>query len=220
MWKDQEARQKLLGTVALWPNYQVIQANFEKLRDLRYFQDDEIANFPRRISWLFPDDGCWTRASAVIRDLFGPFNNLVNAYERPSKVFAFGNLCANTPNAPDGYVSWWYHTAPIVRDAETNQTYVLDPSMDPYHPMTMEKWAEAIASTSGRCSGSVSNVDSFNICNGYGTAPYDACQSGYDNETSSMLMQREYQYYEKERQISLGRDPEKVLGDLPPWHQS
>lgn len=218
-WHDQTSRYELLNTVTTWPNYQVIQANFEKIRDLRYFQDEEVANFPRRISWLYPDDGCWTRASAVIRDLFGPYHNLVNNYERPSKVFAFGNLCANTPNAPEGYVSWWYHTAPIVRDAETNLTYVLDPSIDPHHPIQMEKWAEAIASQSGPCEYSPSRVDQFNICTGYGSGPYSPCQDAYNNETYSMQTQPEYQHYERERQVDLGRDANQVLGDLPPWHQ-
>jgi hypothetical protein len=217
-WQDQAARYELLNTVTAWPNYKVIQANFEKIRDLRYFQDDNKPAFARRISWLYPDDGCWTRASAMIRDFFGSFNNPVNGYPRPSKVFAFGDLCANTDNSSSKRVSWWYHTAPIVKDAETNQTYVLDPSVNPYQPMTMENWAAAIASNSNACAGSLSNLYDFNICNGYGSSPYSTCVSKEDeDETSSMLIQPEYQLAESKRQIELGRDVEKVLGDLPPW---
>jgi len=216
-WNDEAAKNALLNTVIAWPNYKVIQQNFEKIRDIRYFNDPLVSNFQRRISWLFPDDGCWTRATAVIRDLFGPFNNLNNDMPRPSKVFAFGNLCANTANSPNHLVTWWYHTAPIVRDAETNKTYVLDPSINPYKPITMEQWADEIASNSRACADSHSSFDKFNVCNGYGTGPYDQCKSSYPNETHSMLLQSSYQDYERERQVQLGRDANAVLGDLPPW---
>ncbi len=219
-WADVIARTRLLNTVASWSNYKVIKDNFEKIRDLRYINDEKYPDFSRRISWLYPDDGCWTRATAVIKDLFGPFKNAVNQYPRPSKVFAFGKLCANTSNSKTGKVTWWYHTAPIVRDAATNQTYVLDPSVNPYGPTETEKWMTAISSNSGACSQSKSEVSLFNICNGYGVIPYDICQDekiNFAKEIHSMLTQYRYQAYERARQIELGRDADKVLGDLPPW---
>lgn len=220
-WTKKNKRDELLNTVNNWPNVKIIQDNFEKLRDLRYFQDSTVPNFSRRISWLYPDDGCWTRAAAVIKDLFGPLNNLsINQFNRPSKVFAFGNLCANTPNSTDGKVSWWYHTAPIVKDAETKQTYVLDPSINPRMPLTIEKWVEAISATTGACSRSRSSVEKINICNGYGTSPYNNCNDYYPNETSSMLSQPGYQNIERQRQVELGRDANAVLGDQPPWLNS
>lgn len=216
-WNEEAGRKTLLNTVVAWPNYKTIKNSFEKIRDIRYFNDPQYSDFQRRISWLYPDDGCWTRATAVIRDLFGPVNNPNNDLPRPSKVFAFGNLCANTSNAPDGKVTWWYHTAPIVRDAETNQTYVLDPSIDAHAPITMEKWAEEIASTTKACEGSPSYLSEFNVCTGYGTGPGDICDGAYVGETGSMLMQSTYQGHERDRQEDLGRDANAVLGDTPPW---
>lgn len=216
-WNDEAARNKLLETVVAWPNSNIIQNNFEKIRNIRYFQDEVRVDFLRRITWLYPDDGCWTRASAVVKDLFGPYNNSVNQMVRPSKIFAFGNLCANTPNASKGYVAWWYHTAPIVRDAETNQSYVLDPSVNPYLPLTVEKWMAEISSRSGACAHSTSYVSDFNICNGYGTNPFSFCQEAFENEMGSALNQSTFRAYEYKRQMVLGRDPQKVLGDSPPW---
>lgn len=219
-WQKVDERNLRLNTVETWPNYQIIKANFEKIRDMRYFRDEKKSGFFRRISWLYPDDGCWTRASAVIKDLFGPFNNIANDYSRPSKVFAFGNLCTNTSNSPTGKVSWWYHTAPIIRDAETNQTYVLDPSVDPYSPSPVEKWMDDISSQSGACTGSGGNVNIFNVCTGYGVSPFDQCQDDdidFSTEIRGMLGQSTYQNYERQRQLQLGRDADKVLGDLPPW---
>lgn len=217
-WINKYDRDELLKTVNSWPNFKMIQDNFDKLRDIRYFQDSSVADFPRRISWLYADDGCWTRAAAVIKDLFGPLNNrAINRFNRPSKVFAFGNLCANTPNSPYGKVSWWYHTAPIIKDAETNQTYVLDPSIDSRRPLTIEKWIEAISANTGACAHFWSAVEKINICNAYETSPVNNCNGAYSSETSSILSQPAYQELERQRQVELGRDANSVLGDHPPW---
>ncbi len=219
-WDNVDKRKKLLDTVEIWPNYNVIKDNFEKIRDIRYFRDEAKPNFLRRISWLYPDDGCWTRAAAVIKDLFGPFKNIANSFSRPSKLFAFGNLCVNTPNSPNGRVTWWYHTAPIIRDAQTNQTYVLDPAVNPNQPLAVEKWMEEVSSQSKACAGSSAKVNLFNICNGYGVGPYDECQGAsvnFNTETFAMLGQLTYRNYERRRQVELHRDADKVLGDLPPW---
>src|SRR3990167_5959471 len=192
-WDDVTSRNNLLNITTAWQNYKLIKEGFEKIRDLRYFNDESQDNFMRRISWLYPDDGCWTRAAAVIKDCFGRFNNIASTLPRPAKIFAFGNLCANTPNSPGGRVSWWYHTAPVVRDAETSQSYVLDPSVNPNKPLTVEQWMADISSQSAACAYTDSYVSVFNICNGYGVGPYDNCaepqQVSYATETYAMLGQ-------------------------------
>lgn len=224
-WNNIFARKKLLLTVSAWKDSHTIQDNFAKMRDLRYFQDDNLSNFIRRITWLYPDDGCWTRASAVIKDLFGPFGNTVNPFARPSKIFAFGNLCAETPNSPTGVVAWWYHTAPVIRDASTDQIYVLDPSINPDKPLTVEEWMKSITNKSGNCKPTKNTLSKqlrFNICDGYNARPYSpACNTSekvsFAEEANAVLLQKKFRESERERQISLGRDPEAVLGDLPPW---
>ncbi len=216
-WNDIPKRTSLLSTVRKWSNYKIILDNFYKLRDLRYFSDPEVTHFPRRITWLYPDNGCWSRAVAVIKDLFGPFHNIINQFDRPSKVFVFGNLCAKTNNSPDGEVSWWYHTAPIVKDAETNQTYVLDPSVNPYIPLPLETWVTTITAIDGPCASSKSGVEKINICNGYGSIPEVPCENTYQHENLSGWDQEHYMIRERERQLDLKRNPDQVLGDLPPW---
>jgi hypothetical protein len=223
-WSNETARKKLLNTVATWADFKTIQSNFEKIRDIRYFHDTKQVGFLRRISWLYPDDGCWTRASAVIKDLFGPISNIANQFSRPSKIFAFGNLCANTPNSPDGKVTWWYHTAPIIRDKQTNQSYVLDPSIDAKKPLAVEKWIEAISTGDGACKEEFASVNRFNICDGYGTGPYSSCHEpsrvDFATESTAVLGQPNYQVYERQRQVRLGRDPDVVLGVMPPWEMA
>jgi hypothetical protein len=220
-WSAGSAKSKLLQTVVTWPNHKTIQDAFEKIRDPRYFQDNNVLNFKRRITWLYPDDGCWTRAAAVIKDFFGPINNITNTLPRPSKLFAFGNLCVNTQNSRKGSVSWWYHTAPIVKDAETNISYVLDPSVDIYNALPLDEWMARVSSNTEHCAGFNHQVERFAICNGYGSTPYDSCNSAdrtdYGTELSAMRDQYSYRQHERERQTSLGRDADKILGDSPPW---
>lgn len=220
-WNDVNKRKELLQSVVTWPTYKTIKKNFKKIRDSRYFIDESKPEFMRRISWLYPDDGCYSRIAAIIKDFFGPMNNMVNEFSRPSKILAFGNLCVNTSNRPDGTISWWYHTAPIVRDAVTNQTYVLDPSINAKKPTTVEKWIELITAKTGACAASPGSVSNFSICNGYGIDPSSRCEFSYNEnfeaEIRGMLLQKPFRRLEKDRQVVLGRDPDKVLGDLPPW---
>lgn len=220
-WENEAIRNELLKKVTTWPNYKIIQENFQKIRDLRYFADSDYPNFLRRISWLYPDDGCWTRAAAVVRDLFGPINNQINYFPRPSKIFAFGNLCVNTSNTVNGSATWWYHTAPIIRDAVTNKTYVLDPSINPFNPLTVEQWMIEISSNAKACKNSDSYVSTFKICNGYGVSPFDECENplleSIETEADAVLSQPYYQHYERLRQTRLGRDANKILGDEPLW---
>lgn len=222
-WENRKVRDSLLATAISWPSYQIILDNFEKLRDLRYYQDTKMPNFRRRITWLYPNDGCWTRASAVIRDLFGAMNDTtIHHFSRPSKVFVFGNLCANTTNDPKGYVAWWYHTAPIVRDAQSGIAYVLDPSISTTLPLTMEQWVAAISKTSGACGRAKVKikVSSFNVCNGFGATPQNSCldsTSTHATEAQHALKQLAYEILERSRQVELGRNADAVLGDNPPW---
>lgn len=220
-WDDIGKRNELLKSVVTWPSYKKIKKSFKKIRDNRYFNDEYVTNFGRRISWLYPDDGCYSRIAAVIKDFFGPISNMANIYPRPSKVFAFGNLCVNTKNTTSGSASWWYHVAPIVRDAKTNKTYVLDPSVNPAAPTPIEVWMQLLSAKTGGCAKYPGSVSTFNICNGYGLAPNEPCaytrDVSFETEIRSMMLQRYFHRMERDRQVELGRDPNKVLGDSPPW---
>lgn len=224
-WGDSTKRNEKLKAVIAWQDYDEIETIFQRLRDSRYFQDEVTKNFARRISWLFPDDGCSTRLAAMIKDFFGPINNPVNNKTRPSKVFAFGNLCMLSENTLSGSIRWWYHTAPVVRDQSTKQIYVLDPAIEPNHPILIDQWMEKISANDGACAdesyGMTNQVDRFNICNGYGSEPYQFCEftqlENFEKEIRPMLFQRFYRRLERQRQLDLGRDVLAVLGDSPPW---
>jgi hypothetical protein len=115
-----------------WQNREELQSRFGQLRDKRWLNDPARRDFLRRSTWLFPDDGCYARAALAVANLLD-WNT-----PAPNKIFAFGDLTARTPNTPYGEVTWWYHVAPVV--SVDGVKYVLDPSIDPSRPLTVDEW--------------------------------------------------------------------------------
>lgn len=220
-WSDVEARNAVLKQTNAWSNYQVIQDNFKKIRDARFFTDNVRNNFLRRISWLYPDDGCWTRAAVAVKGFFGPLaGNPVNDFARPARVFAFGNLCVNTDNEASGAVTWWYHTAPIIKDQQTGETYVLDPAVNPQKALPLATWVAKIGANDGVCRNRAAGngVSQINVCHGYGVGPGSDCKkASFSEEAQQSIRQDYYLSLERSRQSSLGRNADAVLGDTPPW---
>jgi len=192
-----------LSKVPTWADAD-ITAHFEQSRDLRFMTTSNRPNFQRRISWLYPDDGCFARAE------------LVNAKAeesgkvRPYHLFSFGNLTVRTNNHPNGSVSWWYHTVPVVKSASSGEVLVLDAALDAKKPIPWKEWLLM----------QVSSLDDVkvSVCDGKAYAPSNAC-FGSGTATSTALNDEKGTYLQREwdRQTSLGRDPNAVLGDSPPW---
>ncbi|WP_394824702.1 protein-glutamine glutaminase family protein [Pendulispora albinea] len=192
-----------MSGVPTWSDADIL-AHFEKSRDLRFMTTSNRPTFQRRISWLYPDDGCFARAE------------LVNAKAaewgkgRPYHLFSFGNLTVRTNNHPNGSVSWWYHTVPIVKSASSGEIMVLDAALDAKKPIPWKTWLLM----------QVSNLNNVkvSVCDGNAYGPSSSC-FGSGSATSSALSAEEGTYLQREwdRQTSLGRDPNKVLGDSPPW---
>jgi hypothetical protein len=78
-----------------------LQVSFEKVREERFFTDEFTRN--RRATWLYPDDGCFVRAT-VADDMIGK----LSPANPTAKIFAFGNLQVQSTNSPSGAVEWWY----------------------------------------------------------------------------------------------------------------
>ena len=78
------------------------------------------------IPFLYPDDGCWGRASEMCR-------LMLNMSLSPRKVWIQGSLHANTKNNPNCQIFWNWHVAPTLcvrgpKFFETQQM-VIDPSL-------------------------------------------------------------------------------------------
>lgn len=184
-----------------WKSVPDMQERFEKFRDDRFMKDPADPNNLRRISWLYPKDGCWTRAALFNRQAFREFIPI------PSKVFAFGNLRVKTPNSRRGVVGWWYHVAPLVQIG--NDRYVLDPSIEPTRPLLLKEWL-----------GKMGKPERIKvaICGSGTYSPGDSCDKESDGvEARAERAQREYLALEKRELQAMGRNPADELGNNPPW---
>lgn len=187
-----------------WRGVDDMQSRFESARDMRFIKTSRDPEFLRRISWLYPTDGCYVRAALFSRNFYRLFVPV------PDKVFAFGNLRVKTPNHIRGVVTWWFHVASIVE--VQGQKYVMDPAIEPANPLTLEEWL-------GRM-GDPQKIK-ISICNSGATAPTSDCS----RETDGMELSAEYQqkyFLDLEWNLlkKLGRDPEMELGDHPPWQMT
>ncbi|MBX9768067.1 MAG: hypothetical protein K2X47_12410 [Bdellovibrionales bacterium] len=179
-----------------------LQRSFFKIRDSRYIESAQGPHFLRRNSWLYPDDGCWSRA-ALMKDNVTHF-----ALPAPRKVFAFGNLTVSTANNPGGSVSWWYHVVPLVQ--VEGVPYVYDPAIDPRQPLTLVQWIQ-------RMGGDKTEVK-ISDCDPKTFSPSSSCDApDPEQEKEALTIQKQYLEYEWERLVQMGRDPVRELGDLPPW---
>lgn len=176
---------------------------FEYVRDNRELTDPSKTAFARRISWLYPYDGCWIRAAIASqwaeREKFA----------RPHKLFIFGNLNVSTPNATDGDVSWWFHVVAAIRDA-AGDLFVIDPAIDPSGPMKAKEWILKMVS--------VVDDAKLNLCSPHTYEPYDDCDATSSASDAGAVSDMPY-YLKAERSnlVDLGRDADKELGDSPPW---
>lgn len=186
--------------VQLW-NSENLNTAFENVRDVRFIDDTKNTNFKRRSTWLFPDDGCYARAELAIMNL------TKLEYNSPNKIFAFGNLRANTSNSTSGEVTWWYHVAPIIRVG--NVSYVLDPAIDSKKPLEVNDWLEKMGASPSELTVAICSSNSYD--------PYSSCEEKKNKYDYAYKDQLIFLDQEWDRQIELGRDPNQVLGDSPPW---
>lgn len=182
-------------------SYQELIYMFHLIRDSRYLYLKDNPQFARRISWLYPDDGCFARAALSSMKL-----NETQII-RPVKIFAFGELVVQTPYAPSGAVSWWYHVAVVIR--YMGVIYVLDPAINNQVPILVEDWFNTM--------GSVANLKGV-VCNSYAYDPFDDCFRATDkSDQRARNDQLIYLHKEWNRMGRLGFDPVIILGDNPPW---
>ncbi len=178
-----------------------LQREFNYLRDTRFLKSDR-PDFPRRITWLFPDDGCYARAEMAAIELEH------HQFLAPKKIFAFGDLSVQTQNALTGSVTWWYHVAVAYRIQQ--DVYVFDPAISPGQPLRLKEWDE-------RMGGAQTEIK-YAVCSARTYDPDADCL--HPVVTSDRDVEEEQKGYFKvewTRVLKLNRDPEKELGDLPPW---
>jgi Glutaminase len=176
-----------------------LSTGFTKIRDERSLDWSRRQNFPRRIFWLYPNDGCFARAALANRML------KTSNYPVPNTVYVFGNLKVQTENSPWGYAAWWFHVAPVV---EVNgEKFVLDPALDPHNPLKLQDWLAKMGDPSKM---------KVAICGSGTYSPSDDCADQSPalpaSSTKTFYLNQEW-----DQQAKIGHKPEVVLGENPPW---
>lgn len=181
-------------------------AIFKQVRDERFLAlrsyEDPASVFDRRLSWLYPKDGCYARAELAIR------RSAMKGKGRPAKIFAFGSLSLKTPYAKSGKVTWWYHVSPVVKVSDT-ELWVLDPSVESSRPLTVKEWASRMGDT---------NHIRVAVCSPFTYGPTDPCAGSLDEGVERALKDEgKYLDLEWRNLKSLSKNPTLTLGDAPPW---
>lgn len=171
---------------------------FQEIRDARPLKDGE--NRDRRLTWLYPDDGCYARAEIAV--------HLLESSRRavPLKVFAFGNLSVKTENHPHGWISWWYHVAPVLR--VEGIAYVLDPAIEPRRPLSVDEWIARMGD----------GPIGVSYCASHAYDPDSPCATSETSQKNRAVRDvSPFLGSEWNRLLEMGRDPAAELGEHPPW---
>jgi hypothetical protein len=183
------------------PSMADLQREFTYVRDTHFINESSL-QFPRRVSWLYPDDGCYVRAELTAQYIKD------HGFVSPKKLYAFGNLRVSTKNSPTGAVTWWYHVAAVYRVGDV--AYVFDPAVNPAKPLSLNEWNAAIGGT---------RTDvGYTLCSTYSIDPQSTCDETNATGRATIIgAQMEFLEDEWARLEELNRDPVKELGDQPPW---
>lgn len=187
------------SSVPSWP-YQTILNFFAFARDVRWLRMDGAPNIYRRVSWLYPDNGCESRSEIICH------RAQISLLTKPYKIFVVGRVAPDTPNHPNGYVEWGFHVAPVVKSAGSGYPYVLDPALDPTRPLTFATWATRLKPIASVVFAAVPPSEYSLLSGGPG-----GIEEALDEQETTYLS------LEWERQVELDRNPNQVLFDNPPW---
>ncbi len=190
-----------------------IMAQFTATRDLRYMHYVDEPDFARRISWLYPDDGCFARAEQVV----GLASD--DGLPKPYKLWTFGPLRVHTENHPSGLVTWGWHVVPLVLNSD-GEPVVLDAAISPCRPLHWQEWLATMADELSLFNDPSSSYRvSISDHSAYFPGDQAFDDPGGPTHREQSLQHEEFTYlaYELFRQEDLGRDPAEVLGPNPPW---
>ncbi|WP_437828841.1 protein-glutamine glutaminase family protein [Sorangium sp. So ce1153] len=193
--------------VPSWTEAQ-LSDGFAAIRDTRLqaLALPDQPDFPRRIPWLEPENGCEERAPAAVYILHE------SGYPTPwyarVQSRANGGLTLVTENEPDGSVSWSHHVAPVVR--VSGQLMVLDPAIDPGGPLPIATWLSHFVAGQVDMAVCRDRADEDGCIDAAPAAP--ALPSMVPSQGIRGKLITEWRVQEL-----LGRDPYRVLGDCPPW---
>jgi len=182
-----------------WKDWQAITQSFLDGRDHRFMKDRN--EFSRRPTWLYPDDGCFSRAEVLAEKMKNSKN------PAPKKLFAFGSLLVKTGNSYNGEVDWWYHV--VVAFKHKGKVVIFDPAIQSSGPLNLTDWLKKMGNPKDLA---------LTVCETHAYGPTDPCRGSIASHfDQAILDQQEIFPLEWSRLEDLGRKPQEELADLPPW---
>lgn len=181
---------------------QSLLTHLKVARDERVYDDPEHDDFLRRALWLYPYNGCFTRAAHVAQSMQRQH------LRRPGKIFAFGDLELKTQYDPKGKVLWSYHVVPAYRIGD--RAVIYDGAIESSRLMSLEEWVARIAPDP--------SAVKLSVCDTYAYFPRHQCFGGGATQERSLVNHvLSYLPDEWDRLKQVGFAPEEVLGNNPPW---
>ena len=186
---------------------------FKYIRDVRFLEDPSFPQFLRRISWLYPDDGCFVRADLAAKKIS------TDRQMTLGKVFVFGDLWVKSNNTPEGSTTWWYHVALTYQDQ--GHFYVLDPAVEPTRILEIKEWQRLLNydGTKYLNDDEISQKTiRYAFCTTGAYQPFHTCVGAPGVELDKAVTDElDYLDLERTRLKDLNRNPDEELGDSPPW---
>lgn len=153
-----------LSNVPLVETLDQVTEYYEYVRNTPFIETKDAYLEARRITWFYPDDGCYIRA--MMMAIFLDHDKSLKL----DKIFAFGNLRAETEYSRSGIVRWWYHVAVAVRYG--SEVYVFDPAVNHNKALTVQEWRDSIADKDDEVK--------FSICSSKTYGPDSDCYNPKD----------------------------------------
>ncbi|HWU42546.1 MAG TPA: hypothetical protein VN132_03875, partial [Bdellovibrio sp.] len=88
--------------------------------------------------------------------------------------------------------------------------YVLDPAINPQHPMKLTEWNQAVGGDQTSVKYAICSNDTFD-------PDSDCLNPAVMSEAQAEAEQKGFLPDEWDRLLELNRDPTKELGQFPPW---
>lgn len=184
-----------LNEIPEWNNWEQLKSGFDLILNERNLDDHEVSGFQRRITWLYRNDGCFTRSGLASKKLARA------GFPKVKQFFVFSDLRY-----------WTYHVALAARIGST--IYIFDPAFNWNEPMPLDAWRQEFTYNSDPENVAVS------ICDQTSWDPGGDCAGlppdHIDTETNRNLDQWRYVWQHEERE-SLANKAPLYLGDFPPW---
>jgi hypothetical protein len=197
------------GALPDWGSREAIDRAFVVLRGERFLFQRDMPDFARRISWLFPNDGCFARAytgAQLLRDK--GLSELRQVFIFDAKILAKPKWRYGHPNG----LPWNYHVALAARAG--SEVFVLDPATELERILPLQEWLDRFVVDRQGMNASICGPLTFGP---NADCAMESPSSATPGGKTPAQWAEHFVFLEWNALGTQGHDPRKLLGDNPPW---